>query len=72
MTGAKDDLFLPISDQAREAIEIMYRVPDWARGYISWDDAAFLYQMVLRVQPPVVVEIGTAAGMSTSVLLHGR
>jgi predicted O-methyltransferase YrrM len=45
--------------------------PDWATGHISRHDARFLFQRVLESAPEVVVEIGTATGVSTAILCHG-
>ena len=45
--------------------------PDWATGHISRHDARFLFQRVLDSAPEVVIEIGTATGLSTAILCHG-
>jgi predicted O-methyltransferase YrrM len=45
------------------------RRPTWAQeGSISRDDARFLYERVVARAPDRVVEIGTAAGISTAVM----
>ncbi|HUI64055.1 MAG TPA: glycosyltransferase, partial [Bacteroidota bacterium] len=47
-----------------------YRPPDWVKGAISSYDALFLYEMIRCVRPERVVEIGTASGVSTAVILR--
>ena len=58
----------PVSDQARAYTARRYGRPDWAKGTISRSDAAFLYDMVLRVRPRSTIEIGVASGVSTAFL----
>jgi predicted O-methyltransferase YrrM len=49
--------------------EIHARRPEWARGgSISRNDAQFLFERVTATRCSNVVEIGTAAGVSTAVL----
>jgi predicted O-methyltransferase YrrM len=51
--------------------DIHARRPDWARGgSVSRNDAQFLFDRVIAARCPRVVEIGTAAGVSTAVLCH--
>ena len=45
--------------------------PQWASGYISHHDARFLFRNLLEAAPPIVVEVGTASGISTAFLCHG-
>ena len=47
-----------------------YRPPDWVQGAISSYDALFLYEMIRCVKPDRVIEIGTASGVSTAVILR--
>jgi cephalosporin hydroxylase len=48
----------------------VYRRPRWGRGTITDDDAHFLHNLVLELQPSVVVELGVASGCSSVVLLE--
>ncbi len=61
---------LKISAEARAAIDEMYHPPEWVTGNVNSDDAVFLYEMILREKPDRIAEVGTASGVSTSVLLH--
>jgi predicted O-methyltransferase YrrM len=45
--------------------------PEWASGHISHHDARFLFRRLLESRPDVVIEIGTATGVSTAILCHG-
>jgi predicted O-methyltransferase YrrM len=45
--------------------------PKWASGHISHLDARFLFRRLLASGPDVVVEVGTASGVSTAFLCHG-
>lgn len=47
-----------------------YTPPEDARGAVLLDDAMFLWDMVRAVRPRVMVELGTASGVSTAVLLR--
>jgi predicted O-methyltransferase YrrM len=55
-----------------------YSPPDDARGAVLLDDALFLFDMIQCLRPQRMVELGTASGVSTAVLLkamaaaHGR
>jgi len=55
-----------------------YMPPDDARGAVLLDDALFLFDMIQCLRPQRMVELGTASGVSTAVLLksmaaaHGR
>ena len=44
------------------------RRPSWVRGTISLPDARFLFDRVVRAGVSDVVEIGSASGVSTSIL----
>jgi predicted O-methyltransferase YrrM len=44
------------------------RRPTWAKGSISRSDARFLYERALQANDEVLVEVGTASGVSTAVL----
>lgn len=51
-----------------EPCDAIYRArPEWATGYIGWHDARFLYTRIRIRQPELVVEIGTASGISTAI-----
>lgn len=45
-----------------------YKVPRWATGCISSEDAAFLFDLISVERPKRVVEIGVASGVSTAFL----
>mgnify|MGYP000437797181 CR=1 FL=1 len=55
-----------------------YTPPNDARGAVLLDDALFLFDMIQCLRPTTMVELGTASGVSTAVLLkamaaaHGR
>src|SRR4051794_5027047 len=51
-----------------EADAVYARRPSWARGTISRRDARFLFDRVVRAGVSEVVEIGSASGVSTSIL----
>lgn len=42
--------------------------PSWAAGSISFSDAEFLYELLQRERPSVVLEIGTASGFSAATM----
>ena len=44
--------------------------PSWVTGIVSLYDAKFLFTRVLAACPPVIVEVGTASGVSTVILCH--
>jgi predicted O-methyltransferase YrrM len=44
--------------------------PEWVTGHISVHDARYLFRRVLEARAAVVVEIGTASGLSTAFLCH--
>lgn len=44
--------------------------PEWAVGMISHHDARFLFGRALRSRAEVLIEIGTASGLSTAFLCH--
>ena len=48
--------------------ELYERRPEWIRGYISLEDARFLFAKAVTCGEPDVVEIGTASGLSTAVI----
>ena len=49
---------------------LRFQPPAWVEGGISGGDAAFLLELVARVQPVRVLEIGVAAGTSSAALLY--
>jgi predicted O-methyltransferase YrrM len=64
-----------LSDNARAYVRSRYARPDWAKGTVSREDAAFLFDMVTASRPHTLVEIGVASGVSTvflSTLLSDR
>ena len=44
--------------------------PEWVTGYVSHFDARYLLIRTLAARTDVVVEIGTASGVSTAILCH--
>lgn len=48
----------------------MFRPPAWVTGGLSAGDAEFLGELVARVQPTRVLEVGVAAGTSSAALLY--
>ncbi len=64
-----------LSEAARAYVRSRYAKPDWAKGTISREDAAFLFDMVTALRPRNLAEIGVASGVSTvflSTLLSDR
>jgi predicted O-methyltransferase YrrM len=47
-----------------------YHAPDWATGHLVQSDCAFLWDLIEAVRPRKVVEVGTAAGVSTASVLY--
>ena len=47
-----------------------YTPPEWVQGYIDFEDAVFLADAVTSLRPARVIEIGTASGFSTAILLR--
>lgn len=47
-----------------------YTPPAWVQGYIDFEDAVFLADAVTSLRPWRVIEIGTASGFSTAILLR--
>ncbi|MCA9311367.1 MAG: class I SAM-dependent methyltransferase, partial [Phycisphaerales bacterium] len=45
--------------------------PDWATGYTNHLDSAFLWDVLEATRPRRLLEIGTASGISTAMLLAG-
>lgn len=63
------------SEAANAYVRSRYARPDWARGAIGREDAAFLFDMVTALRPRNLAEIGVASGVSTvflSTLLSDR
>lgn len=52
------------------ALAAWYTPPGDARGAVLLDDAMFLWDMVRAIRPRTMVELGTASGVSTAVLLR--
>jgi predicted O-methyltransferase YrrM len=52
-----------------DAVRAMYRPPAWVRGGCSGGDVEFLLEMVMGVQPHLVLELGVASGTSSAALL---
>jgi predicted O-methyltransferase YrrM len=58
-----------IDTDARSFCDALYaRRPSWLTGTISHRDARYLFDRVLRVAPSTVVEVGTASGLSTTII----
>ena len=54
---------------AEEYSDRLYgRRPEWVEGCISHFDARYLFRRALEARTPLVVEIGTASGVSTAFL----
>ena len=68
----------PPDPDALERFAAWYMPPADARGAVLLDDALFLFDMVQCLRPQRMIELGTASGVSTAVLLkamaaaHGR
>ncbi len=43
--------------------------PQWARGFVRFSDALFLWDVIEAAKPRRAVEIGTASGVSTAALI---
>lgn len=59
----------PVDEASIRRMPERYRPPEWVSGFISLDDAVFLYDMARCVEPDRILEIGTASGVSAAVLL---
>ena len=46
-----------------------FALPEWVEGFIGHLEAAFLWDIIEATRPSRIVEIGTASGVSTSMLL---
>jgi predicted O-methyltransferase YrrM/septal ring factor EnvC (AmiA/AmiB activator) len=46
------------------------KIPAWVTGSLSHEDARFLFRQALSCAPDVAIEIGTASGYSTALLVH--
>lgn len=58
-----------VDTDARSFCDALYeRRPSWLSGTISFRDARYLFEQVLRVAPSAVVEVGTASGLSTAMI----
>jgi predicted O-methyltransferase YrrM len=49
---------------------LYHKRPQWAVGTISHHDARFLFGRALRSRADVLIEVGTASGLSTAFLCH--
>jgi len=58
------------ADRDKFCIQVYAARPGWVKGIVGFRDARFLFERVLAVAPRVVVEVGTASGMSTAILAH--
>lgn len=54
-----------------DTLEHVFTPPAWCRDYIRKHECAFVWDIIESVRPTRVVELGTASGVSTSMLLHG-
>jgi predicted O-methyltransferase YrrM len=64
----RTDLGLPTRRAWIEAFSQRLGVPAWAKGYVNYRDAQFLWDLVEAVRPDTIAEIGTASGVSTGLL----
>ena len=48
-----------------------FRPPDWSRDHFGLHEIAFVWDFVEAIRPKNIVEIGTASGVSSAMLLHG-
>jgi predicted O-methyltransferase YrrM len=53
------------------ALEQAFKPPAWCRDYIRKHECAFMWDVLEATRPHRVIEIGTASGVSTAMLLHG-
>jgi predicted O-methyltransferase YrrM len=63
------------SEAANTYVRSRYARPEWAKGAIGREDAAFLFDMVAALRPRNLAEVGVASGVSTvflSTLLSDR
>jgi len=49
--------------------KLMQIRPGWAKGSLSEDDMTFLFRQVYKNKPKKIVEIGTASGVSSAIIL---
>ena len=52
------------------ASRIYGRRPAWIEGHIAWEDAKYLLGRAARARASLLLEIGTASGLSTALLAH--
>lgn len=58
---------------SREWISILehtFKPPAWCRDYIRKHECAFMWDVIEAVRPDRIIEVGTASGVSTAMLLH--
>jgi len=65
----REQLQLPASRGWLDAFYQHYQVPNWSVGYTVQSDGAFLWDLVEGIRPQTIVEIGTASGVSTALLV---
>lgn len=74
-TSAKEpmraELGLPIERSWHADFLDTFRPPEWCYGNARQHESAFLWDLIESSKPRVTVEIGTASGVSTAMLLAG-
>jgi len=49
--------------------QLLLKRPEWTQGALSETDMIFLFEQVSKNQPKSIVEVGTASGVSSAVML---
>ena len=60
------DLTRPWLDDMRT----LFKPPAWCRDYIRMHECAFVWDFIEAIRPKCMVEIGTASGVSSAMMLH--
>ncbi len=47
-----------------------YQRPAWSKDHLHLNECAFLWDFIEAAQPKTIIEIGTASGVSTAMMLH--
>ena len=45
---------------------VAYKFPDWVNGHVRYRDTLFLWDLIEAIRPQLVIEIGTASGISAA------
>ncbi|MFG0245871.1 MAG: class I SAM-dependent methyltransferase [Phycisphaerales bacterium JB052] len=51
-------------------MQALFKPPAWCRDYIRLHECAFVWDFIEAVRPDRTVEIGTASGVSSAMMLH--